>query len=64
MSAESLNTALAALLESHRRYVARATQMYDSSIEAQLVAFTKATEQAERKLEAQLAELVKQANRT
>ena len=64
MSAESLNMALAALLEAHRRYVARAVQVYDASIEAQLADFSKATDAAERKLEAQLAELVKQANRT
>ena len=59
MNADKLNASLQKLLEAHSRYVARALEVYDASVQAQLNAFSKATEASEKKLTAELAVLLK-----
>lgn len=60
MNADRLNATLVKLMEAHKRYVDRAVDIYEKSIDAQLVAFTQATEKAEAELIKQLDGLQKQ----
>ena len=62
MNTDRLNAALAKLLEAHKRYVDRAVEIYEKSIDQQLAAFTAATEKAEAELTKQLEGLTKQIN--
>ena len=62
MNADRLNAALAKMLEAHKRYTERAVEIYERSIDAQLAAFTAATEKAEAELVKQLEGLTKQIN--
>jgi hypothetical protein len=60
MNADRLNAALAKMLEAHKRYIARAVEIHEKSIDAQLAAFTAATEKAEAELVKQLEGLTRQ----
>jgi hypothetical protein len=60
MNADRLNAALTKMLEAHKRYIARAVEIHEKNIDAQLAAFTRATEKAEEDLIKQLEGLTKQ----
>jgi hypothetical protein len=60
MNAERLNATMSKLLEAHKRYTERALEIYEKNIDAQLAAFTRATEKAEEELIKQLDGLTKQ----
>lgn len=60
MNAAHLNAAMSKLLEAHKRYTERALEIYEKNIDAQLAAFTRATEKAEEELIKQLDGLTKQ----
>ena len=60
MSADRLNATMTKLLEAHKRCTERALEIYEANIDAQLQAFTRATERAEEELVKQLEGLTKQ----
>ena len=60
MNADHLNAALTKLFAAHKRYIERATELYERNIDQQLAAFTSATEKAEAELVKQLEGLTKQ----
>ena len=63
MRTDKLNQALDKLLESHKRYVNRAVELYERNVEVQMATFTRATEAAEVELVKQLEALSKQADK-
>ena len=62
MSADRLNATMTKLLEAHKRYTERALEIYEKNVDAQLAAFTAATEKAEAELVKQLDGLTKKIN--